>query len=348
MIRYFLILVTGFAILACKTKPQNEGEHVGLDERPSSLKTYVGKDYLIDDQHSYLGFKIKYFGYSPVRGRFNGFDGTLFYVEGVPASFSTSVFVDINTINTGEETRDDDLKREGSWFDAKNHPIASFQSSTVRGNDSGGFTIDGILTIKGISKNISIEFELPTPISRDWAGNEQIDFTGKTIINRQDFGIVGGDFWSTIMENGLTQLSDEVEIELNLHCRRPDYIARYEDAQETDMTKKLLTVIKNGDLKTALTRIDSLFSNEAISSGKLSTIGYTLQEWKMYQEAHTIFDKKMELFGPSTIVFNQLGLNHLYQQEVDKAHEKFEEALKIDATNSRAVEYLRILQWSSK
>jgi len=336
--------------IGCESKTESSSQRGGYLPAETSITSeeLIGRDYLIDAQHSYLGFKIKYFGFSPVRGRFNEFDGTLFYEGDSPASLSVSVFIDVSTINTGNETRDNDLIKEGSWFDVATYPFANFQSTELQPLENGGFLLGGVLTIKGISKEVSIEFEPPTGISRDWAMNEQIDFSGKLTLNRQDFGVYGGDFWSTIMEDGLTQLSDEVEIELDLHCRRPVYKARYDSADVTDIDKVILDHIKAKGVVSGLAMIDSMAKAGAITTGKLSTIGYTLQEWEMPDEAQLVFKKKKELYGASAIVFNQLGINRLLKSEFDQAQHYFGQALKEDSLNSRATEYLKLIKHLKK
>ena len=337
------IIVAFIFLIGCTSNTNESESRYSPEQSNSSPTSFIGNDYLIDDQHSYVGFKIKYFGYSPVRGRFNSFDGTLFYDENSPGDLSTTIYIDVSSINTGNERRDDDLRREGAWFDVANHPMAIFQSKKILTSEVGGFRLVGDLSIKGVTKEINIDFEPPTSISRDWAKNEQVDFAGSTIINRQDFGVFGGDFWSTIMEDGLTQLSDEVEIELNLHCRRPDYLARYEDADESDIGKQVLDFIKANGIEIGLARIDALHKQQSISSGKLSTIGYTLQEWGMLEEAKSVFNKKMELFEPSPIVYNQLGINQLLSDQKELAMYHFQEAKKLDSADSRATEYLRLM-----
>lgn len=309
----------------------------------TDFSSFIGNDYLIDDQHSYLGFKIKYFGYSPVRGRFNDFDGTLFYNPSDPSSLSVTVFVEANSINTGNETRDNDLKREGSWFDVKTYPIISFSSSEVIPKPNGEFDLVGTLTIKGISKVDTIAFQKPTELSKDWAGNDQVDFTGRTIINRQDFNVFGGDFWSSIMENGLTQLSDEVEIEIDIHARKADYQARYEDADSLDINKIALDHIKSNGMDAGLNYIDSLFQNEQLTAGKLSSIGYTLNNWKMHEEALVVFNKRLEYYPNKTTTWNQLGITNLFLKNDPEAKENFKTILAADSTDSRSHEYIRLI-----
>lgn len=347
MIR-FKYLIGGLliiAIVSCQLDLEKEKRSILIEkEEFTEYENLINNDFLIDDQHSYLGFKIKYFGYSPVRGRFNSFDGTLFYDTSSLNSISTTVYIDVNSINTGNESRDSDLKKEESWFNLPQFPVATFQSNNVKLKDDGGFVLEGKLTIKGIEKTIAIDFEKPTSISRDWAKNEQVDFTGKCVINRQDFEVYGGDFWSSVMEDGLTQLSDEVEIELNMHCRKPDYKARYHDALDRDLDKIILDHILEFGIDHGLKFIDSLNQSESVSSGKLSTVGYTLLEWKMYDEARSVFEKKKDLYGESIAVQNQLGIYHLLVNKYKTAHETFNQVLELDSTNSRSIEYLRLIK----
>ena len=333
--------------LSCTNNQQTDQDkknQIQSNSASLNMKEFIGKDYLIDDQHSYLGFKIKYFGFSPVRGRFNEFDGTAFYDPDNPAALSVTLYIDIHSINTGEENRDEDLKREGTWFDAANYPYAIFQSSRVEAFEDGSFNMIGDLTIKGITKEITVEFKEPTPLSRDWAKNEQVDFSGKAVINRQDFDVFGGTFWSSVMENGLTQLSDEVELEIDIHLRRADYQARYEDAEEGDTDKVILDLIKSEGIESGIKRIDDIHSEDELRAGTLSTVGYTLNIWEMYEEAEQVFLKKAELFGESSATLNQQGINYLLQEDSDQAKMKFEESLEADSINSRAVEYLKFLK----
>ncbi len=322
---------------------ENTRNPIQTDQTTVDINDVIGKDYLIDDQHSYLGFKIKYFGFSPVRGRFNEFDGTAFYDPDNLSSLSVTLFIDIRTINTGDETRDEDLKREGTWFDAANYPYAKFQSRETIPFEDGSFDLVGNLTIKGITKEIRVEFEEPTPISRDWANNEQVDFSGKAVINRQDFDVFGGSFWSSVMENGLTQLSDEVELEIDIHMRRADYLARYEDAEEGDTDKLISDLIKSEGAESGLNAINEFHSREELRAGILSTVGYTLNAWEMYTEAEQVLSKKVELFGKSAATLNQQGINHMLQGKTNQAKMKFEESVQADSINSRAVEYSKII-----
>lgn len=341
------ILTFLFLVLICSCNDRGhkspQGDSAETTEISTQPLSQVGKDFMVDDQHSYVGFKIKYFGFSPVRGRFNKFNGTLFYDTSDVSSLSVSVFIDVKSINTGNEKRDQDLISESSWFNADKHQYLSFQSKKGREQADGSFILDGILVINGVSKNVSVDFDKPTVLSTDWAGNEQVDFSGKLTINRQDFNVYGGDFWSSVMENGLTQLSDEVEIELDIHTRRPNYITRYEDSDSTDIRRIILDFIKSDRGDKAIEFVDSLHRIEKLSSGMLSTIGYTLNAWKMYPSALNIFQKRMALFPNKPSSLNQIGITNMYMKNFFEAEQKFKQSLTKDSTDSRAEEYLRLL-----
>ncbi len=342
---FILILLSSISCKQIEEKPQKEPVDVTESKTAINFTQYIGKDYLIDDLHSYIGFKIKYFGFSPVRGRFDKFDGTIFYNPQMPETFSATTIIDINSINTGNQRRDNDLKKEGGWFDAPNYPIAKFTSSNVTSHENG-FYLNGDLTIKGITKPIKINFNKPLDISRDSFKNYQFSLYGTFTISRKEFNISGGGFWTTVMENGLTQLSDEVEMEIELHCRRADYSERYKELEQdsANVRKIVLDKIKNTNIETGLRLIDSLHSEEKISSGALSTVGYILMEWKMMKQALSVFNKKKSLYGNSAILENQLGINYLMLKNQSKATESFKNSKQLDSTNSRSIEYLKLLE----
>ncbi|MGH1364646.1 MAG: YceI family protein [Calditrichia bacterium] len=338
-----LILVLIFSCDNSKTDSMNSFEIKPHNISNFNYRSHIGKDFLIDDQHSYIGFKIKYFGYSPVRGRFNDFEGTIFYNESDISSLSVSLFIDVNSINTGNEQRDEDLISEDSWFDEPKYPKISFRSKKVTEKPEGLFVLTGNFTMKGVTKEVAIPFEKPTKISLDYGGEEQVDFSGKFTINRQDFGIFGGDFWSTFMEKGVTQLSDEVEIEIDIHTRRADYQKRYDDWEVSNVRKLVLDNIKLNGIDSGITLIDSLQKVGEISAGILSTIGYSLNTWGMYENALSIFEKRKMLFPEKASTWNQVGITNLYLNNFEEAEESFGTTLTKDSINSRAIEYLRLI-----
>lgn len=327
-------------------EPTSENPLASTSEKEDTSSFFIGKDYLIDDQHSYIGFKIKYFGFSPVRGRFNEFDGTVFYDPENVNNTSMSIFINVNSINTGNERRDNDLITGTSWFNEIEFKYITFESHEVTLNEDGSFLLEGDFTMNGITMNITIPFEKPTSISMDWAANEQVDYSGKITINRKDFGVYGGDFWDSLLEKGVTQLSDEVEIELDIHTRRGDYQERYAALEEDNVRKIVLDVFKGSGAEDGVNKIETLHKNEetALSSGALTTIGKTLQTWEMYEEAIVLFMKGTELYPDKASLHTNLGISYLLNNQEEKAIKQLKIALEMDPANSRAAAYLKLLE----
>lgn len=339
-----------FLFLSCVLGCQNDTKapHSNAVVTPSEVKIttnntlFIGSDFLLDDQHSYIGFKIKYFGFSPVRGRFDRFNGIVFYdPENIDATTMNAI-IWVNSINTGNETRDADLITETAWFNEAEYPFITFQSKSATENPDGSFILNGILSLNGITKEIAIPFDKPTAVSRDWAFNEQVDYSARFTLKRKDYEVHGGDFWDSIMENGLTQLSDEVEIELDLHTRRADYKKRYADLEEENVRKIVLDTIKSEGIAAGISYIDFIGNtpDSPFTVGAFSTISNTLISWDMYAEARSIIEKALQWYPESASLYNQLGVVHLKLGSKEEARKNFEKAAKFEPDNAKSAAYL--------
>ena len=257
-----------------------------------------------------------------------------------------NVFIEVKSINTGNETRDEDLLTSDGWFQEKLHPWITFTTKNTEVQPNGDIHLLGDFSMNGISKEIVIPFEKPTPISRDWAENEQVDYAATIKINRKDFEVFGGDFWDTVMENGITQLSDEVEIELDIHSRRPDYGARYKTLETDNVRKIVLDAFKEEGKEAGMSKIATFHSEapEKLTSGALNTIGNTLLEWKMFPEAIAVFEEGQLRYPEKTTYPNALGICNLLNNEEGKAKAYFQKSIQLDSVNSRAHLYLQFLE----
>ena len=135
------------------------------------------------DEHSAVKFTIKNFGFN-VGGSFKGLNGTVHFDPADLSHASFDVTIDVNSINTGIDMRDDHLRSE-DYFDVKNYPHIRFISTrVVNSNKSGTFIVYGNLTIKQTTKEMSIPFTAqPQP--------DGFLFTGQFKMNRRDFSIGG-------------------------------------------------------------------------------------------------------------------------------------------------------------
>ncbi|MBX3017587.1 MAG: YceI family protein [Bdellovibrionaceae bacterium] len=165
--------------------------------------------YNIDPMHSKIGFEIPHLVISTVEGKFEKFDGKIVADKDLAKS-KVEVNIDAASINTAVEKRDEHLKSP-DFFDVAKHAKLSFVSKkvTVTGN---GLKIQGALTIKGVSKDVTLDANYLGQV-KDGYGNEKIAFKAKTKINRKDFGLT----WSNMVEAGPV-VGDEVEIQLNIQA----------------------------------------------------------------------------------------------------------------------------------
>jgi len=158
--------------------------------------TGFAQSYNPVDKGSSIRFRIKNFGFN-VNGTFSGLKGSIKFDPANLASSSFDVSIDVNSIDTDIDSRDNHL-RKTEYFDVKNFPHIKFVSTKVTpSNKNGTLFVFGKLTIKNVTKEISFPFTA-TP------GNNGYIFKGEFKINRRDFG-VGGD--NTISDN-LTVMLD--------------------------------------------------------------------------------------------------------------------------------------------
>ncbi|SEL02329.1 YceI family protein [Parapedobacter koreensis] len=124
-------------------------------------------------------YSIK-FSTSKAEGVIKGLAGTINFDNSDLAQSNFDVTVDVSTLNTGNGLKNRHAKGE-KFLDASNYPVIRFKTSQIT-RSSGGFVAKGKLTIKGVSRDVSIPFTFNT------VGNDGT-FTGNFEINRKDYGL---------------------------------------------------------------------------------------------------------------------------------------------------------------
>lgn len=334
-----IYLITFFFFACSNDKKDTESVSISSQEisRPD-FHTLIGKDFLIDDKHSYIGFRIKYFGSSNVRGRFDKFRSIAFY-HPETGFISTTLIIDAASINTGDKRRDEDLK-QGAWFETARYTSIVF-TSTETSTLSDGLELTGELQIKGIKKPVSIKFEKPGTMTKDWAGNDQIDFVGSFTISRKEFGVEGDGFWNEVMENGLTQLSDEVLVEIEIHARRADYLVRKNNPELIDSVASIL--LNEADQYGFEKIAGRILTEDAtdIERSTLYDVGYVLMSEGRHKEALQIFSSLTQRYPDKINDLNLLGVCYLLEGETQQAISVFDRVIEKDSLNVKAMEYLR-------
>jgi polyisoprenoid-binding protein YceI len=166
-------------------------------------------DYTIDASHSRLGFSARHAMVTTVRGQFGDFDGAAHVDAENPAASTVALTIRAASIATGTADRDGHLT-SADFFDVETHPELTFTSTAVE-RDGAEWTIEGDLTIKGVTKSITIPFE-ETGTAVDPFGNTRVGFEGATTINRKDWDLT----WNAALETGGVLVSEKIKLEFDV------------------------------------------------------------------------------------------------------------------------------------
>jgi polyisoprenoid-binding protein YceI len=165
----------------------------------------------IDPQHSSAQFAVRHLGLSTVRGSFSKLSGTMVLDDQDITKSSVEVTIDVNTVDTREPDRDKDLRSE-RFFDVTHFPTMTFKSKKVEQLAPGKLRVTGDLTIRGTSREVTLDVDGPTnPVKDPW-GNQRLAATATTKINRQDYGVK----WNAKLDNGGVVVGDDVNITLDV------------------------------------------------------------------------------------------------------------------------------------
>lgn len=164
----------------------------------------------IDLSHSTAEFSVRHMMITNVKGRFGKFEGTVEYDPAHPELSKFEATLDAASIDTRDEKRDAHL-RSADFFDADNHPKLTFKSTEIK-KTGDGFTAVGDLTIRGITKPITLEIEGPTEPSKDPWGNTRVGASAHAKINRKDWGLN----WNAALEAGGVLVGETVKITLEV------------------------------------------------------------------------------------------------------------------------------------
>jgi polyisoprenoid-binding protein YceI len=170
--------------------------------------------YTIDPTHSRIGFVARHAMVTKVRGSFNEFEGSGFFNADNPAASSLQLTIEAASIDTRNADRDGHL-RSNDFFDMATYPQISFVSTSVDRVDDENFRVTGDLTIKGVTKPVTIDFEY-TGAATDPFGNHRLGLEGSTTINRKEWGVN----WNAALETGGVLVSEKVTLEFEVSAIR--------------------------------------------------------------------------------------------------------------------------------
>jgi polyisoprenoid-binding protein YceI len=176
----------------------------------TTIPGWVAGTWSIDTVHSELGFSVRHLMLSKVRGRFEKFEGEIVTTDNILETRST-ISVDLNSINTGNADRDDDL-RSANYFEVDKYPTMTYRVLDLR-DEGGRYVADGELTVKEHTNPVRLDVEFHGINKDPWGGTRAgLSVIGE--INRKDFGIT----FDMPMEGGGLVVGDKIKIDLEIEA----------------------------------------------------------------------------------------------------------------------------------
>jgi len=173
--------------------------------------------YDIDPTHSSAHFSVRHLMISNVKGEFTKVTGTVTWDPDNPSASKVEATIDVSSLHTRDEQRDGHLK-SAEFFDLAQYPDIRFVSKSVQPDGHEEYLVKGDMTIHGVTKEVALHVEGPTPEVKDPWGNLKAGAAATAKINRKDFGLG----WNAPLETGGVVVGEEVKINLEVELtRRP-------------------------------------------------------------------------------------------------------------------------------
>jgi polyisoprenoid-binding protein YceI len=182
----------------------------------TTVPTTLTGTYAIDPTHSRIGFVARHAMVTKVRGSFNEFDGSGYFDADNPSASHLQLTIQAASIDTRNADRDGHLK-SNDFFDMETYPEITFASTAVEQTGDTDYRVTGDLTIKGVTKPVSVDFEY-TGSAVDPYDNTRIGLEGTTTVNRKDWGVS----WNAALEAGGVLVSENVTLEFEVSAIRTD------------------------------------------------------------------------------------------------------------------------------
>lgn len=167
--------------------------------------------YAIDPGHTQTIFSWNHLGYSNPTANFDKIEGTLTYDPTDASKSSVDVTIAVDSINSHVAKFDEHLKSD-DFFDVAKFPTATFKSTKVeKGSAQGNYKVTGDLTIRGVTKPVTIDAKLNAMSEHPMRKVPAIGFDGSVTIKRSDFGL----------DKYVPNISDAVSIRITTEATVP-------------------------------------------------------------------------------------------------------------------------------
>jgi polyisoprenoid-binding protein YceI len=158
----------------------------------ATLSAAAQDAWQFDPPHSSAQFSVRHLGVSTVRGAFTKVSGSVQYDAANLGKSSIQATIESASVDTRVDMRDNDL-RSPRFLDVQKFPTITFQSKKIEAAGDGKLKVIGDLTIHGVTKEVVLDVDGPTPAIKDPMGKDRLRMGASAItkINRNDFGVSG-------------------------------------------------------------------------------------------------------------------------------------------------------------
>ncbi|PKV51926.1 polyisoprenoid-binding protein YceI [Aquimarina sp. MAR_2010_214] len=171
----------------------------------------------VDASHSKVSFSVSHLVISEVDGNFNSFNGSFISNKDDFSDAKITFDIDANSINTENAKRDGHLKSE-DFFYVEKYPKITFKSTSFKKKSKNKYQLKGNLTMRGITKKVTLDVSHGGIIANDGFGNTKAGFKATGTINRTDFGVA----WNAKTEHGGMVVGEDIEITIKLELVKKD------------------------------------------------------------------------------------------------------------------------------
>jgi polyisoprenoid-binding protein YceI len=169
--------------------------------------------FTVDPSHTRVGFVARHLMVTKVRGSFAEVEGSVVVADD-PLASTAQATMQAASITTGSPDRDTHL-RSGDFLLVDEHPTVSYRSTGITGVSGDTFTVEGELTIRGVTRPVTLAVEVDGVAKDPWGG-ERLSLTARGEINREDFGLT----WNVALEGGGVLVSKKATLEIEAQLVR--------------------------------------------------------------------------------------------------------------------------------
>ncbi|MEY4575671.1 MAG: hypothetical protein RL701_374 [Pseudomonadota bacterium] len=186
---------------------------VSAENTTQSAATAAQTEWAVDPTHTHVGFSVPHMVVSEVEGEFRTFAGKVLLDEKNPSNSVVDFSAQVNSVDTGNADRDKHLKT-GEFFDAEKFPQLTFKSVAIS-KAGKGYKVVGDLTIRGVTKRVTLDATLSEAITNPW-GKQVRAVKLHGAISRAEFGVS----WNKALDKGGVVVGDKVELNVKAELNK--------------------------------------------------------------------------------------------------------------------------------